>query len=294
VIDKLAKSEIDQYLANKSKGGKSFDKGQRFERSFAVKTIAVRLNCFLKNGKDSLLKAQCEDCFVDDLVVKVENDSIECFQLKNSPAVYWGNGSKGSLLFDFYYQAEQLAGVDHCLSLVVSSENRARLLQESRPAELPETVAITYFPDKEIVGLLRENHLGNDLQEICKYENPKLDELSYVAKVLLAIWCDCKGRCRASDFVQSEVTKYLRGDRYRRCAAPGLRVRVREILDAIPGFQYKVFRGFFSYLYKNTRQVFLFDVYDTRFETVQNWIEKETPKEFPGEFEDMLVSWSEF
>jgi hypothetical protein len=294
VIEELAKSEFDQYLANKNRGGRNFDKGQRFEKSFAVKVIAGRLNSLLKEGRDALLTAQCENRFVDDLVVEVAKESIECFQLKNSPEVYWGNGSKGSLLFDFYYQAKQLIDVDHSLSLVVSCENRAGLLHESRPAELPERAAIIFFPDKEIVGLLKENHLGSDLQEICKFEDPRLDELSYLAKALLANWCDCKGNCKASDFVQGEVTKFLRGDRYGRGTPPALRVGVCQILDAIPSFKYKVFRGFFSYSYKNTRQVFLFDVYDARFATVQNWIEKEAPREFPGQFEEMLVTWSEF
>lgn len=229
------------------------------------------------------------NCFVDDLVVQTARN--DHFQLKNTSTLSWGNGNKGSLLFDFYYEGRALSGKVHSLALVVSSQDRVRLLNDSRPDLLPENTKVTYFPDENLFGLLRGKHIDADLRQICKSRDAHLDELKYLANVLLARWCDRNGACRTSEFLDPQVRRFLRSDK--QGAQGELRPAVRTILDAIPGFKYCVSRGFFEYEYKCTKQIFSFDVFDERFSTVQDWIEKENPREFPALFERMLMTWSE-
>lgn len=292
-VKQMTAAELATYLQHKAQGGRNFEKGDRYETRFAVKKIAEKLTHYLTRSTSFKAVAQFEGSFVDDLVIE-DSTAIEHFQLKNTQSQYWGSGKKGSLLFDFFHENVRLQsrGKPFKLSLVVSDETSAERLDLKRPIDLPAETKVAHYPDVNLFQLIKQNHLRSELAGLSRKVDARDDDLMYLARALMARWCDRDGECSAEDLLDNTVRRFMRS-LHKGNPEDILVPEVKQILNGIPGFKYTVSRGFLQYHYKGTSQVLAFDVFDERFKTVQEWIRGTHPSTFPGNFEDMLMTWSE-
>ena len=94
-----------EYLANKHRGGLNNSKVNSYENIFAIYKIASLLKDY-QNTQETVISAQIEDAFVDDLFLSLPQDKYEFYQIKNVQSLTWQSGSSQSLQYDFNRQKE--------------------------------------------------------------------------------------------------------------------------------------------------------------------------------------------
>ncbi len=281
--------KLASYRLNKKIGGANFAKGHSFENSFAIVCIARGLERSLRDGTTSKVTAQHESYLVDDLVIEFSDERHSCWQLKNSKSVGWGDGNTGSLAFDFGQQLTESDGKVEQIGLVCSDNKIVEKLIGGKPAGFDQ-VEVSCFPDEKWDKLVNNELIRQQLVAIAKSSNPTNDLIIQIATCICGLWVNSGFNLNIPDFIKEPLTRLLR--------VPGaenaviLRAGVTNVLNAIDNFEYGIDRGFFFYEYLGTRQTLNFAIDTPRFDTVQNWIESEKPAEFEGDFEDMLLTWS--
>lgn len=292
-LETLHESERTAYLKRKHLGGQNFSKGHTFENKFATAKIAEALYQYLLHNKSSKFQSPCQNFFVDDLVRLDNDDTHECWQLKDSKSVYWGRGTKGTIAFDFGHQQTVSGERAKGIALVVSDRTLADRLKATKPALL-QKCSVRFFPTEKWEHLLRHDREVQEIfTAIARTSAPTTELLVQLATAISAFWINSEGDLRvAADIMQPLLKRLLRSTLSDEEAQNYLRPRIKEILDAIPDFEYKIDRGYFHFSYLFTTQSLSFDCSSEKFQVVQDWIEKFSPQVFEGEFEDALNSWS--
>src|SRR5947209_2352705 len=143
-----------KYVTNKARGGRSGQKGTRYEDRFAVFKIAHSAQLAFENGNGSFAPSSNVTlygqlpCFVDDLVIfRKTGRRVEHFQAKNCSSTNWGKGAK-SLRADFRDQLKlsDSRKLKCSVTLVVSDKNAENKLRQTLPPELKGRGQVFYFP----------------------------------------------------------------------------------------------------------------------------------------------------
>lgn len=244
--------QLFKYLGNKNKGGINNAKGASFENFFAVFKIAQLAD---KNVHDSTthLSAQTPE-FVDDLIIESANPpTAHHFQIKDVTALAWDAGNH-TIENDFVIQIAlcQARGVAVRCTLVVSRKDVHDGLDANMPANISASSGVLHFQGaKTINSLLQVNQDFKDaITSICALSQPSSDALVSVASIILGAWdasaknketiADLMGRCRD---MNAAFIKGLAGQ---------LLPAVEQLLNAIPGFSFRVENAFLVWEYGNT------------------------------------------
>jgi hypothetical protein len=247
--DILAKFSLNtlQYLRKKHEGGSNNLKGNSYENHFTVYKIACLSADVIEGGQNIVLWSQIL-AFVDDLIIDYAGRSaLQHFQLKSGQSVSWGEGDK-SISSDFSDQKKlnDSRARSSQITLVVSSPELKQTLEEKIPANIKDYSQIAHFHYAPSINAVldREPHFQQVVQYLCAVENATKDKLETVSAVLLGAWV-ASGKSGISvmeilEKAQQHSPSYIRifGPE------PELNPQLKDVLDNIPNFQYKVSKGF--------------------------------------------------
>lgn len=296
LLDLCSASERDEYLAQKQSGGANFQKGATYENRFAVWKLADQLLKYLEQDSDSMIESQKANFYVDDLVIEnLAARTSDCFQLKNRKRTEWGTGRKGSLVFDCYWQTQQEASGK--VTVVVSSERIEKKLNKKLPNILGTVVTAQYFPKDKLADLLEFSPFKTSLGKLSNVESAPRNILEQTANILLAAWHESEGNCVASTLV-SKISNAkgcsLRAKGTDSDAEKQLRPAVKQILERISNLKFVIQRGYFHYSYGFDKATFPFDCYSQQFSDLQDWIERNQPKQYVDDLERELLRRSTY
>lgn len=173
-----------KYLRNKYKGGMNNKKGAMYENYYATYCIARLMNIHIKNLDNVYLTSQCENCFVDDLLIN-EPTLNSYHQLKDVKDLTWNS----SITNDFKRQKEELTGrgENFLLKLIYSCPERDL---ETIPSEIKSCTVVERFPaSKSINNLILSYPPFKEV--ILKISHPVCsedDKLSGIASAILGVW----------------------------------------------------------------------------------------------------------
>jgi hypothetical protein len=235
--------EVQQYLDNKSRGARNFSKGANYENCFAVHLLASLSKLYFEQEADHYVIAQYPQFFVDDLVVKSnETKRFNCYQLKNVQELGWGDGNKGSLLFDFYYQMQKTLEYQQKLFLVVSNQELSKKLESKMPTQLRDQTNVTFFPVIKPGLLYNEPKTKAALCAIASDPEPTRDLLEGLVKLIFAEWVSHEGNLSISTLLSKIEPSYVRASGTDEAASAILQDDVRQILANVQGFAFRVAR----------------------------------------------------
>ena len=282
-----------KYLQRKRRGGSSGQKGTRYEDYFAVYKLAQLAQATLEAGLAAHFSSQVL-AFVDDLIIDVDSNPVQYYQLKNSPNVSWSTG-KNPIQSDFANQhhltQESLARDSH-LFLVVSDRECSEHLRNEIPPSLKAFSQVLHFPyDPSIMTLIKQMpDFWECLAYLSAFEIPEPDKIEYVAKALLGAWItnECS-QVSALDLLteaQQQTPQFIRSF----VAEFELDAEVQQILSNIEDFTYNLAKGFLHWNYANGLQsgTLPYSIDTADFRRLQERIKSHKPKDFENELEDLL------
>ncbi len=243
--------DILKYLKNKNKGGKSNERGNTYEKHFAVFRIAqcapevIERECIIRFWSQIL-------AFVDDLIIERPQDSLrQHYQLKSGSSVVWGSGTS-SISEDFRYQNQlnRLQQITSELGLVVSTVETRQSLTRDIPNNIQPYSQVIHFHYEASLNKVidKEPAFREGLTYLCAINNPTKDKIETVGAVLLGAWTsiDASSGVTLNDILdrarqQSPSFIRLIGPE------PDIDPDVKQILDSIPDFRYQLTKGFFHW-----------------------------------------------
>lgn len=240
------------YLKRKNRGGDSSQKGTRYEDYFAIYKLAQLAPAIMESGLTVDFRSQIL-AFVDDLIIDIEAEPIQHYQLKNSSAVSWV-GNTHPLKDDFVRQ-EKLNRMslarESCLILVVSDRGCVEQLAATIPSEIQEFSHVLHFPYASDSFTMVEQipDFKDALADLSAFDNPSPDKIDYVAKTLMGVWITCQSSSGRDllTIAQQQSPQYIRSFR----SDLALDVEVAQILGNIPDFSYSLSKGFLHWNYAN-------------------------------------------
>lgn len=286
-------SPAASYLANKVRGGSSGRKGTRYEDFFAAYQVA---KCAVEKLQGDAEWPEIQEqvvAFVDDLLIS-RRDSTSYFQLKNVDTLSWSAGDH-PLVTDFSNQkvlSDYQGEPGPLTSLVVSSSNVLEKLGIV-PSSIATHSDVIHFPYGEgrINRLIQEYEpLCTTLKHLARTADVPLDALEGILGVLIIGLMRQDGqKVSVEDVVKAA-----------RAVSPSLiRLFPEEleqleldasfvaILASIPGFVYRVDRGFFEWSYGDTSGVSSADCLTEDFRRLQTRVVSKSPDTFE-ELEELL------
>jgi hypothetical protein len=205
--------DVYNYLKNKSRGGKSNQKGGAYEGFFAVYQIALAYPLVRQESREIFIETQVDNAFVDDLMVEDRTKNhAKNFQLKNCDTnLTWndsGNKNSYCLWEDFLWQYKinrDLLGKTSSIVLVLSSETNFRNRSKNIPKDIQDFTQVCLFhSSKNLRELLRvEPDFKNAITTICA--KPDSDKLETAACQILARWLSESGKVSVSEIMQKIV-----------------------------------------------------------------------------------------
>lgn len=290
-VEKLFGPDVEKYFDKKLIGGKSNQKGARYEDFFSVMQLAQLFHLLTtgSSAQDIKINAQAEG-FVDDLLIVYKNESYHHFQLKTSSNISWGRGSK-SISDDFHKQKllnnDMKIGKTYTF-LVCSNKNQFTTLKEKIPNDIVIHTNVIFFPEAETINELIFIHeeFKSLIENICLSSDS--DKLESLAKLILAHWVDKK----TTIFTANELLKSLEESFPNFLAKENIAVKlipeVEQIFSYISHFSYKIERGYFSWCYGDSDSGTIpYSVDSEKFMEFQKSIISERPQQF-GELEGVL------
>ena len=243
-----------------------------------------------------MIESQKANFFVDDLVIEnLSARTFDCFQLKNRKRLEWGDGTKGTLVFDCFWQSRHLES--STVTVVSSSEHIVKKLIKKHPSLLGPKVSAQYFPTDRIADLLDFSPFKTALDQLANVDSPPRNVLEQTANILLAAWHEAEGNCKVSTLASKvSISKgnSLRAKGTSQQAESQLRPETKVILDKIPNLTYKISRGYFHYSYGYDSATFPFDCFSKQFLDLQDWIEQNQPKHYVDDLERELLRRSTY
>ncbi|MEB3230816.1 MAG: hypothetical protein VKJ64_07395 [Leptolyngbyaceae bacterium] len=238
------------YLQNKTRGGDSGQKGTRYEDYFAVYKLTQLAQAILETGLTAAFRSQIL-AFVDDLIIDIDAEPLQHYQLKNSPTVSWNAGDRPIQAdFDKQQQLNQAQlNRESDLSLVVSDANCAKRLQNTMPGAIAPFSRVQYFPKPSplLAWLEQVPEWKQAIVYLSAFDNPEPDKMEYVVKALMGAWITCKtaSALELLTIAQQQSPQYIRSFQ----TDLTLDVEVKTILGNIPDFRYSFSKGFLHWDY---------------------------------------------
>ena len=267
-IEALLDYEARQRVKKKRQGGDSADKGAAYEREYALKRIVeLAVECVF-SGDDGLgirLKAQA-CCFIDDFLVRYPGHSIFS-QLKDVQSQTWTG-----LEDDCRSQRKlnKAAEVPGSIEIVVSRAEVAAGLLKNRPPELNDVDVIHFeMPSvvyDELVGVLLEPSDTSNAKRDCR-------------RHILSAW-EILGRDATLAQIVQHASDFSSGT-LRTLEPPfPLAEEIRNILDQIPDFRYRVRARVFFYEYPDLRGHIPYECGTDRWNNLENRLKLSPPSDF--------------
>ncbi|NOU23474.1 MAG: hypothetical protein HOO93_17130 [Methyloglobulus sp.] len=280
-IESVFDESVSAYVANKNRGGRSNQAGNKYENFYAIGQIAKLIQAYLTNGEQTTIKTQHLG-FVDDIVIQYqEKHNQDHFQLKDTPSVTWGRGFK-SLADDFEKQKtlnDSQGVLDTQLSLVCSNSNNADKLNESIPSSIKDFSQAVFFPSAEQINQLLQifPDFKESLEAICVNHDP--DKLEALSRAILVEWYDSTGQHTIGDII-SQLSQ--RPFSYLRTQEAQIDRQLAIIVEHIQGFSYSLKSGFFFWNYQDNLEtgVIPYPVMSTEFNNLQQRIIEQRPTTF--------------
>jgi hypothetical protein len=220
--------------------------------------------------------------FVDDLHIgiSVPGEEIELFhQLKTSRQLGWG---VGNLRRDFQMQAKELEKGDLSfrLYLIVAKADVYSRMKESMPRELRKIATVRFFPWFGSINLqcIHHQEFKEAAQHLCAFHDT--DKIQAVVGYICAAWMMSEKKSIPLSHIVNRVR--ASGQAYLKSTIPMvLRDQAVNILTAIPGFQFEVRHGYFSWSYSNTDQGQIPHLIDSvEFRNIEEEIITQQPSKF--------------
>lgn len=282
-----------KYLKNKNQGVISNNKGNTYENFFAVYQLALLAKDVIEDSKNIYFLSQvCS--FVDDLIINhINEDTLQHYQLKNSPNINWGTGGK-SICDDFrkQFQLNESISKKSEISLVVSFSALQSELDNKMPEDIKSYSQVKHFHyDSSLIKVInQEPEFKKAVEYLCCFDNPEQDKIDCVASVLLGAWC-------SSDRSNVSVLNVL--EKAQNCNPSYVRSftgdkemdsDVKEILDRIEFFTYRFSKGFLHWEYKSglDEGTLPYSCVTERFTKFQNLVREKRPRSF-DELESFLI-----
>jgi hypothetical protein len=293
-IEELFGSPTLEYLKNKNQGGISNNKGNTYENFFAVYQLALLAKDVIEDSKDIYFSSQvCS--FVDDLIInRVDDNTLQHHQLKNSLNIKWGTGEK-SICDDFrkQFRLNESIGKSSKISLVVSCPRLKDKLINKMPQDIKKYSQVNHFCyDSSLMKVLdQETEFKKAVEYLCCSDSPDRDKIECVATVILGAWCSSD---RPKVSVLDVLTKayncqpsFLRPLNRVDCV---LEAGAKEILDSIEDFTYNFSKGFLHWAFKNglDRGTLSYSCDTEKFAKFQELVRKNGPRSFE-ELESFLI-----
>ncbi len=245
-----------KYLQNKNRGGSSGQKGTRYEDYFAVYKLTQLARGIIEFGSRVHFSSQLL-AFVDDLVIDINGERRQHYQLKNSSNVAWASG-KHPIQADFANQQRLNQNYPHRshLFLVVADKACATRLVANIPADIQPFSRVVYFPyAPDIMALLEQVPGFKDaLTYLSAFENPEPDKLDYVAKALIGAWVTSNFiNVSGKDLLliaQRQTPQYIRSFTTNLELEP----QFEKILRNIEDLEYNLAKGFLHWDYADGLQ----------------------------------------
>jgi hypothetical protein len=189
--------DVCKYLKNKSKGGKSNQKGASYEEFFAIYQIAFYYPLVQCNALNIFIANQLKNAFVDDFMVEDRTQNhIYNFQLKNwTTELTWQHSRNKNAYclwqdFDWQHQinTDVLLKQKSIVTLVLSSENNAESIKSTIPEEIKDFTEVVLFRDAPNLSKLInvEPSFKDAISKVCA--KPGTDKLVVAAAQILAAW----------------------------------------------------------------------------------------------------------
>lgn len=277
-------SKKRQYHSNKLKGGANNEKGNRFENHFAIFKVTEYLNSYSESKAQVVFSSQVE-AFVDDLLIILEEDNKEFYQIKNSKSLKWEHGNKQkSLCYDFLNQKriEKDQYSKFKLFLIVSSEPLQLSLTRSLPKSLLPYTEVVFFPYSDSIHNLVSQHLvfREELKKLIAVNSPPIDKLEALATAILGVWNACNKKDISLEDIYTHLEKMsLSFIRPREIFY--LSYEIQLVLDLIPNFSYIVHNNYLTWKFKNTDTgIIPFPIGTPDFEEIETEILVQKPSSF--------------
>lgn len=260
IAEVFGAKEVSRIQARHS-GGLAGQKGTRFEDYFAVFKLAEefalcygRASARYKNSRGATILAQVF-AIIDDVAVVLRNPQmVEHYQLKNVQHISWGSG-EGSLSEAFVLQKKlcKKANVKSRLFLVVSNEALRTRLQSSTSAKLSKVARITFFPYQSIALLVQTHEpFRKALIKLSPFgQRVENDKLVSLAKFVCGHWFAANNKMTIDNLakaMETEAGAFCRPKKGTR----SMPSHIKGILSRIPGFRWKIEKGFFSWSWGST------------------------------------------
>jgi hypothetical protein len=244
------------------------------------------------NKSIHLLSQVCS--FVDDLIInRMDDNTLQHYQLKNSSNIIWGRGEK-SIYDDFkkQYKLNQSIGRKSEISLVVSCRLLENKLANKMPANIKTYSQVDHFCyDSSLMKVLdQETEFKKAVEYLCCSDSPDRDKIECVATVLLGAWC-------SSDRTNVSVLDIL--EKAQDCNPSYVRSfteknevdsDVKEILDSIEFFTYRFSKGFLHWEYRGglDKGTLPYSCVTERFAKFEKLVKERKPLSF-DELESFLI-----
>jgi hypothetical protein len=279
-------------------GGKAGQKGTRFEDFFAAYKLAEHLAHSYASGSGRFRDRTRTEihsqvfAFVDDVVVEHKKTRIvEHYQLKNAKSVSWKSGSP-SISDAFKKQRDLCAykGLKGHLYLVVPTNALRRNLDKKRISYKVSCDGVLQFPFNKFDVLVQSYRPFREaLITVTPFSLPHIetDKLVTLARLILAIWISAPNRLTVK-----KLAIHLRSTQcaFVRPMTPFLPmpVGVERILGRIPGFRFKLQKGFLFWSCGSVNNgVYPHNATTRQFRNLMNRIKKSRPRTF-GDIEEQL------
>jgi hypothetical protein len=157
--------DVYNYLKNKSRGGKSNQKGGAYEGFFAVYQIALAYPLVRQESREIFIETQVDNAFVDDLMVEdLTKNHVKNLQLKNcDTTLTWndsGNKNSYCLWEDFLWQYKintKFIGKTSNIVLVLSSETNFSNRIKTIPKDIQDFTEVCLFRSAKNLRELYQN-----------------------------------------------------------------------------------------------------------------------------------------
>ena len=250
-------SEWGRHVAHKHRGGRSGQKGVRYEDFFAAFKLAELLVQHMDqpSADSPCIQQQADEAFVDDLLVtRHPVQGHEYYQCKNAARLSWGAGI-GSLAGDFKAQAAVSACMglsDFTTFLVVPTRNLCETLTRTMPEEIASHSHVLEFPyaggsPNRLV--LEHASVREVLATLARTDTPTDDELANILLVLTMALAKMAGSGEMTALLEHAHAVSPGMIRLMPCQVSGFQLDPQfcVVLDQIQGLEYGISRGFFHW-----------------------------------------------
>ena len=243
-----------EYLANKHRGGLNNSKGNSYENIFAIYKIASLLKDY-QNTQETVISAQIEDAFVDDLFLSLPQDKYEFYQIKNVQSLTWQSGSSQSLQYDFNRQKELMDAKNASYELfLIYSDSNSNVSNVPHPiSQCTRTIFFPYYTSLNRL-LWEYNDFKSVISNIAANRDATVDELLGLATILMGVW-DASDKTNLSlvQYIQKIKDLPLTGNTFIFVEELIINPKAIVIYNKIPNFTHWIVGNAFYWSYKNMK-----------------------------------------